>query len=655
MQCAAIRGFVQTGLLIACLAVSSGCAALKPGGPPGSSSPGRAEALAHYGQGLIYQMDGDHAAASDSFLKAIENDPGRYSLYMLTAMSFIRQQKTDQAIEIIQKLCDREPRAGEPKLWLAFMYQAAGMNNEARETYRQLIKQRPGEFRAYVELATLYNRTGLRDEAIQILEDGAQRATDVSEILPLLAYLYTAASSEADKPEASRLRGKAIEVLNRAVAISPDDPALLMQLGDMHILTDQLEKAIECYVQVDLLEPDNLQVKRKLALSFAANKQQGKAIETMQKIAEQLPSNPEVYIFLGNMYENIGDKENAILNYRLTVKEEPDEAEVYLRLALLYLDNEPAKSIQTLEDGLSANPGSARLTELMAYTYLNQTNYGKAVEYFKEAEKILESATNLPSALFHMNYAVALQFSGEYESAAERLGKAVEENSDLLGAYMAYMLRQDDEATKDAVEETLQALPARGSTRADVLMYLGLLYNMHEEYREAISQFELAETLHRETGVTNGVRPFFYFWYGASCERDGQFDRAVKLLEKCIALDPSYADAYNYLAYMWAEKGIHLTKALRYVKTALKSYPENAAYLDTLGWIYFKQGKYAEALEQIEKALSYSPDEAEILDHLGDVYLKLGDKKKAVEAWKRAAELSNNPENIREKLKQHQR
>lgn len=652
MQCAAIRGILLTGTLAAGLTACSGCASLRSAEASPETPPGRAEALAWYSQGLIHQMDGDHAAASASFLKAIENEPDRSSLYMLTAMSFIRQQKPEKAIEVIQELCDREPRAGEPKLWLAFMYQAAGMNNEARDAYRRLIRQNPHESRAYTELATLYNRTGLRDEAIKVLEDGAARAEEVSEILPLLAYLYTAASAETKKPDAAVLREKAIGALNRALESDPKNPALLLQLGDMYIMTDQLEKAIECYVQVDRLEPNNLQVKRKLALSFAANQQQGKAIETMQEIAEQLPSNPEVYMFLGNMYENIGDKENAIVNYRRTMKEEPDEAEVYLRLALLYLDDEPEKSIRTLEDGLAANPGSPRLTELMAYTYLSQTNYVQAAKYFGEAESLLKSAGTSPNALLHLNYAIALQFSGNLEKASAHLGKASAGNPELLGTYVAYMLRLDDDAVNDAVEAVLQSVPAKGADKANILMYLGLLAHMKKEYREAISQFELAEVLHRETGVTNGVLAFFNFWYGASCERDGQFDRAVKLLEKCIELDPEYADAYNYLAYMWAEKGIHLPKALKYIKTALEADPESAAYLDTLGWIYFKQGKYSEALEQIEKASRIAPEEAEILDHLGDVHLKLGNRQQAEEAWKKAAEITDSPGRILKKLEQ---
>jgi len=651
MPCGAIRGFVRTGLLTACLAHALGCASVKPAAKPRFN---RAEALAYYSQGLIHQMQDRHAQATECFLKAIEHEPGRHSLYMIAAMSCIRQQQPDQAIAIIQQLCDREPKAGDPRIWLAFMYQAAGRNNEARDTYRELIRRNPEDSRAYYELATLYNRTGAKDEAVKTLERGAERAKDLSEILPMLAYLYTSRSAEAAPEEAALLREKAIHVLNRAAAEEPDNAALLMQLGDLHILTDQLEKAIECYVMVDRLEPNNLQVKRKLALSFAANQQQGQAIQTMREISEQLPSNPEVYMFLGTLYENIGDRENAILNYRLIMKEEPDEAEVYLRLALLYLDDEPAKSIQTLEDGLAANPENLRLTELMAYTFLAQSNYTRAVDFFGQAEKLQEAAQMQADGLFHLHYAIALQFTGDYNAAGERLARAATANPELLGTYIALMFRRDEDAVRDAVERTLHVTPVTGAIKADVLMYLGLLHHMRKDYHEAISHFELAEALHRETGVTNGSRAYFCFWYGASCERAGQFDRAVKLLEQCIELDPSYADAYNYLAYMWAEKGIQLPRALQYIQTALESDPDNAAYLDTLGWIYFKQGKYRAALEEIEKAIEFAPDEAEILDHLGDVYMKLGEKEKAIEAWEKAAEFSDTPEKIRDKLNQHQ-
>ena len=60
------------------------------------------------------------------------------------------------------------------------------------------------------------------------------------------------------------------------------------------------------------------------------------------------------------------------------------------------------------------------------------------------------------------------------------------------------------------------------------------------------------------------------------------------------------------------------------IQKALKKSPSNGAYLDSLGWAYFKQGKLNDALKQLEKAVSYLPDSVEIQDHLGEVYLKKG-------------------------------
>ena len=89
----------------------------------------------------------------------------------------------------------------------------------------------------------------------------------------------------------------------------------------------------------------------------------------------------------------------------------------------------------------------------------------------------------------------------------------------------------------------------------------------------------------------------FYFAYGAAAEQAGQVDKAAELLQKSIALDPeNSAEACNYLGYMWAERGQKLDEAGDLIKKALALQPDNPAYLDSLGWYYFKKGDLKEAL-----------------------------------------------------------
>ena len=95
------------------------------------------------------------------------------------------------------------------------------------------------------------------------------------------------------------------------------------------------------------------------------------------------------------------------------------------------------------------------------------------------------------------------------------------------------------------------------------------------------------------------------------------------MFEACLRLDPAYADALNYLAYLWANRGIRLDDALRHIQAALALDPDNAAYLDTLGWVYYQQGRYADALDLLLQADRLRPNDPEILGHIEQTREKL--------------------------------
>ena len=110
------------------------------------------------------------------------------------------------------------------------------------------------------------------------------------------------------------------------------------------------------------------------------------------------------------------------------------------------------------------------------------------------------------------------------------------------------------------------------------------------------------------SGITGGpvdaneelIDGSFYFNYGATAEQAGLVDKAATLLKKSIELDPSKAaQAYNYLGYMWVDRNLNLDEAGSMIRKALEIEPENGAFLDSLGWFYFKKGDFARALTEL--------------------------------------------------------
>ena len=103
---------------------------------------------------------------------------------------------------------------------------------------------------------------------------------------------------------------------------------------------------------------------------------------------------------------------------------------------------------------------------------------------------------------------------------------------------------------------------------------------------------------------------------------------------------PEFAEALNYLGYMWAERGEKLDEAEKLIGKAVKLEPENAAFLDSMGWVLFKRRQPREALGWLQKAVQHSQEpDPTLYDHLGDIYCGLKEFDKAREAWRKSIEL----------------
>jgi tetratricopeptide (TPR) repeat protein len=106
----------------------------------------------------------------------------------------------------------------------------------------------------------------------------------------------------------------------------------------------------------------------------------------------------------------------------------------------------------------------------------------------------------------------------------------------------------------------------------------------------------------------------------------------------------------NNYAYSLAERNEKLEYALELALKAIAIKPANGAYLDTVGWIYYKLNQFELALSYIQQSLADRENSAVVLEHLGDVYLKLNQLPAAIKCWRQALELNPNQENLKRKL-----
>ena len=195
---------------------------------------------------------------------------------------------------------------------------------------------------------------------------------------------------------------------------------------------------------------------------------------------------------------------------------------------------------------------------------------------------------------------------------------------------------------KKAAEATLDRL-ASSSEPDDVLAAADVYSRLKEFSRASRVAQEASRRFPESTEVL--------FRLGASLERGGAPAEAEKVFRQLLTARPNDSAAQNYLGYMWADRGVNLEQARELLEKAVAREPRNAAYLDSLGWLYFRQGKLEAAEKRLLEANRREPDDPTIEEHLGDLSERQGNLDKAIVHWERALALKHEePEKVREKL-----
>jgi tetratricopeptide (TPR) repeat protein len=271
--------------------------------------------------------------------------------------------------------------------------------------------------------------------------------------------------------------------------------------------------------------------------------------------------------------------------------------------------------------------------------YSDMKNYPKAVGIFQE---VLEKEPRNSSA--RISLAVTYDALKQYDAALEVLEKIPPQDPRYFDALTrrGYILGQMDrmEQAQASFAEAVQLKPQEGS----LAYYMGLMYLQRKEYPQAVAQLEKAVQ-----DDQNNVQ--YLYQLGAAQERARMLDRAERTFRKVLALDPKYADAYNYLGYMFADEGIKLEESVALITKALELEPENGAFIDSLGWAYFKLGRTDEALIELQRAVKYTRrEDATIREHLGDVYFRKNLLQDALREWEKALTLDDTNTALQQKL-----
>jgi len=185
----------------------------------------------------------------------------------------------------------------------------------------------------------------------------------------------------------------------------------------------------------------------------------------------------------------------------------------------------------------------------------------------------------------------------------------------------------------------LTSLAAANPTDLNTLTALGDMLRADKQYDEAAKYYTQAIDADPATRPGDWV---LYYERGIAYERGKHWDKAEPDFLKALDLNPDQPQVLNYLGYTWVDRGENLDKALAMIQKSVKATQTDGFIIDSLGWAYFKLGRFPEAVKTLETAVQLKPNDPQINDHLGDAYWRAGRKLEAHFQWNVAASLDTD-------------
>jgi putative PEP-CTERM system TPR-repeat lipoprotein len=610
----------------------------------------RARSYYYYSLSKWYEEKGDINRAVGEMHNALKYNDASASVRVALAELLEKSGDMHGALVEAQEAARIEPKNPEPHWLIAniyFRYQGrdrASMRDSLKKAVKELEEMRqdaPEDERSYFALGQAYLEMGEPDKAIAAYEKFQALVPNSDAGYVEIAEYY----------ERLGEHDKAIDYLNKALKSQPDAPKSLMMLAKIYSGMDKNKEAVELYKKLLEVTGDNLPVKKQLAAALLDSQEFGEAKKLLEEIEKTAPTDRESQILLSRALLGLKEFDRAMEILNSILEDNPDHLEARFYLGTAYEQNgNPSEAAKIFAQLLEQTRGSAEehkanrlvFQQHLAAAYQDLGENDKAIAIYEEILK--NDPDPNPRLLFFLINAYRLNHQLDKALA---LGKQqYEKNRADTNFGLVYARTLADSGKTKEGAEILQKMLQADPSNVDIYVNLSQVYLQGKKYAEAEKILRRAEDRKLDSERLK-------FQLGTIYERQKDFDRAESLFKELLKEKPKNAIVLNYLGYMLADRGIRLDEAVKYVEEALTLEPNNGAYLDSLGWAFFKLNQLDKAEEYLLKAAEIVKNDPVIQDHLGDLYFKAGDLKKAHDFWSKSVTIGTEPEDtqkVREKL-----
>ncbi len=567
---------------------------------------------------LLTRSEGP-GAITDGYERLLEQEPHSLPLHDVYARHLLMEDECpdprecadridwDRLRALREKSLDRDPNHIPALLDLGIANLVEKGFEEAEPYYERAMAARPTNTQVLHSMAEVFapfeeqrHRARLLYEQILVLSPSDSRA---------MAALADIKEGEGDTEGA-------LELLDDALDSNPDDAELLARMGDLQLRSGN----------------------------------RAAAAEYLERATEANPSDMNLWMDLAEVLLEEDDSEALDKFEERALETVPRQIEFTVLYGLLAQDyGRYARSAPTLERAVETNPHDLRARVALSRAYIKMDRPDDAVAVLKEADEHIGASTILIRMRDEYLASAHLELL-QYEEARELLSRLMEDFPDDMHFREMLMrtlvhLGEDEEAER-LVEETAARF-AEEKPLGTLLMRANLLLEQGRPERAGELLMGAKDDFPGEKEVT--------FRIALAASEAGDLETAERYYRKLIDEGRPETDSYfevasNNLGYLFAQHETRLDEAEKLVRQALELNPNAAYILDSMGWVYFKQGNYEKAREYLERAARRAFRDAEIYSNLGQLYETIGEPEKARRYYERAIAVDPGIEPARERF-----
>lgn len=441
-----------------------------------------------------------------------------------------------------------------------------------------------------------------------------------------------------------------LRVLKIQAERNPHNVEVQLSIADAYARLEDYRNAIAAYDSVQQWQGQSVQLSARKVRAYQALNDTVGAIGEMCSLLATAPRNVDYNLAMGNMMLMFGERDSALTYYDKAQQYEPENGATYLAKAQFY--NAIGDSVnydqQTYQALVSKDLDVASKVEVLAdyarHLLVAKDSSARTENLFKV---LIEQHPNEPQ--IRMLFSDYLAAKDDMKGAAEQMDYAVNLDPTDAQAWnrllVLNIISENYEAAIAAGDRAIELNP----NDIELYGYIAPAYYNIKQYDKAIEVYKKALAAVDSTDTEH--RSMFLGGMGDAKFSMGDTIGAFALYDQAIEIDPNNVSILNNYAYFLTLCNRDLDKAERMSAKTVQAEPQNATFLDTYAWVFYKRKEYTMAQLYIEMAIKNERrPSSDIYDHYGDILLAVGNKQEALKQWKKALELDAGNKELLEKV-----